>query len=83
MPTFSWSTYTVEGGSITPGLSLRSITAGRWEPRLPASPPPHGTAVSLESAGGGVYALHVDCEDRDGSGAQFISGVGWSRVIML
>lgn len=60
----------MEGCSITPGLSLRSITAGGWEPRLPASQTPHGGAVFLEFAEGGVYAVHVDCEDRDGSGPQ-------------
>ena len=40
MTTFTLPTYSVEGGSITTGVLLRSIIAGGWEPRLPASQTP-------------------------------------------
>ena len=31
----------------------------------------NGGGIFLEFAEGGVYTLHVDCDDRDGSGPQF------------
>lgn len=48
MTTFTLPTYSVEGGSITTGVLLRSIIAGGWEPRLPASQTPT-EGVSFQS----------------------------------
>ena len=83
MTTFTLPTYSVEGGSITTGVLLRSIIAGGWEPRLPASQTPMEgvsfqsllrveSTLSMWTVMTGMVVDH-----------SFSSGFGWSRVIML
>ena len=82
MTTFTWSTYPVEGGSITTGLLLRSIIAGGWEPRLPASQT-QGEGGLFRVCWGWSLCSPCGLWWQGWWWTSFSSGFGWSRVIML